>query len=88
MLNPALQVKEDPKLPDFYEMEIYFHDRTSEKHKIIGHGTVDGILSILTTENLYHLIPVNAIRKIEMNRDYSVIKQLHDQKVHELKEVK
>lgn len=79
--NPALQVvKEDPKLPDFYEIEIFFHDRTSEKHKIIGHGTVDGIMSILTVENLYHLIPVNAIRKIEMNKDYSIIKQLHDQK--------
>lgn len=88
-MNPALQAtKEDPKLPDFYEVEIYFHDKSSEKHKIIGHGTVDGILSILTTDNLYHLIPVNSIRKIEMNKDYSIIKQLHDQKVNEIKEVK
>lgn len=80
-MNAALQIaKEDSKLPDFYEVEIYFHDRTSEKHKIIGHGTVDGIMSILTTENIYHLIPVNAIRKIEMSKDYSIIKQLHDQK--------
>lgn len=79
-MHPLQIAKEDPKLPDFYEVEIYFHDRTSEKHKIIGHGTVDGILSILTTENIYHLIPVNAIRKIEMSKDYSIIKQLHDQK--------
>lgn len=83
-MNPAL-AKEDPKLPDYYEMEIFFHDRTSEKHKVVGHGTVDGILSILTTDNLYRLFPINAIRKLEMDKDYSIIKQLHDQKVIELK---
>lgn len=85
-MNPALNmVKEDPRLPDSYEIDIQYHDCSNEKYKIIGHGTVDGILSILTTDNLYRLIPVNAIRKIEMDKNYSIIKQLHDQKMKEEK---
>lgn len=85
-MNPALNiVKEDSRLPDYYDVEIFYHDKTSDRYSIVGHGTVDGILSILTTDNLYKLIPVNAIRKIEMDKNYSIIKQLHDEKKKEVK---
>lgn len=88
-MNPALQaVKEDPKLPDHYGMEVFYHDGASDKFSAIGHGTVEGILSILTKENLYRLIPTNSIKKIEMDKDYSTVKQLHDQKVMELNKPK
>lgn len=80
--NPALQVvKEDSRLPDYFVITITYHDKSEDEFKAISHVTKNDMIEIFTTENTFAVIPVNAIRKIMFDKNFTKLQELHAEKM-------
>ena len=49
-------VKEDNRLPDSWEMEIFFHKGNPKKYQVVAQKFFQDYLEIKTTKNTIHLI--------------------------------
>ena len=82
LMNPALQViKEDSRLPDYFVITITYHDKSQDEFKEVSHVTKNDMIEIFTTENTFFVIPVNAIRKIMFDKNFTKLQELHVEKM-------
>lgn len=80
--NPALHsVKEDSRLPDYFGITITYHDKSEDEFKAISHVTKNDMIEIFTTENTFIVIPVNAIRKIMFDKNFTKLQELYAEKI-------
>lgn len=82
MVNPALQViKEDMRLPDYFVITITYHDKSEDEFKAVSHMFKNELIEIFTSESLFQVVPVNAIRKISFDKNFTKIQDLHAEKI-------
>ena len=85
-MNPAINViKEDPRLPDFFEITITYHDKSYDVFKAISHSVRDGVFEIYGTNCLFDVVPMNAIRKISFDKNFTKLQDLMAEKAKETK---
>lgn len=82
MLNPALQVvKEDSRLPDYFVVTVVYHDKSEDEFKCVSHSFKNEIVEMFTTDSLFQVIPMNAIRKISFDKNFTKLQELHAEKM-------
>lgn len=78
-MNASLQaVKEDPRLPDNYEIKITYHDKSEDVFKAISHAYKSemDMIEIYTASALFEVIPMNAIRKMSFDKNFTNLQEL------------
>lgn len=82
MLNPALQVvKEDMRLPDYFVITITYHDKSEDEFKCVSHVIKNDLIEMFTSESLFQVIPLNAVRRLQFDKNFTKIQDLHAEKM-------
>lgn len=81
-MNPAL-MKEDVRLPDNYEVEVKYHSGHSEKYLTVSHIHTDTFVELYLSSDTYKIIPWNAVRSLDFDKNFTTIVKLHKEKKHE-----
>ncbi len=82
MLNPALQmIKEDNRLPDYFLITIIYHDKSEDEFKAVSHMIKNDLIEIFTSDSLFQVIPLNAVRRLSFDKNFTKIQDLHVEKM-------
>lgn len=71
MIAPYIP-KEDPEIPDFYTVKVFYHDGSSEEfsgHHIFVKETQS--YDFVTKEDEWYNIPLTSIRKLKFDKNFS-----------------
>lgn len=85
-MNPALNiVKEDAKLPDHYTLTITYHDKSTDEFKCVTHSYKPemDMIEICKTDVTFEVIPLNAVRKISFDKEFTKLQELTAKKLKE-----
>lgn len=63
--------KQDDRIPDAYAMTIHFHDGKRVEFETASHSIRDGFLDFVTKDDLWNLIPLTSIQRIEFDKSFS-----------------
>lgn len=75
-MNKALKIqKQDTSLPDSFQATIHYHDKTTEVFDTVYIGLHDEVYSVHTAKDLWFWIPKDSIKKVEFDKDFSIIQQ-------------
>ncbi len=58
-------------LPPFVGLTIFYLDGKSEEYEVAGWPVVEGCLRLMTKDDMYHHIPLSAIKRISFDKRYS-----------------
>lgn len=65
--------KEDAKLPDHYGMKMFYLDGKMEEFELASHRLGSSILEFVTRDDVWHWIPLTAIKRVEFDKRFSTI---------------
>ena len=86
-MNPALPFipKNDPELPDQYGLKVHYLTGGAEDFELVRHKIFQETqtLEILTDSDEWRLIPLNGIKKIELDKRFSKIVALKEKAAKE-----
>lgn len=64
-------LNKDQEMPDSYVIRVYFYDGSMEDFETASHGIQNGFLEIVTKTDLWRVIPMEAVKKIEFDKNFS-----------------
>ena len=73
-------IKEDNRLPDSWEMEIFFHKGNPKKFQVVSQKFFQDYLEIKTTKNTIHLIQRDSYSEIAFCEQYTIYLQLENER--------
>lgn len=81
-MNAALNVvKEDSRLPDYFVITVTYHDSSEDEFKAVSHMIKNDLIEIFTSDSLFQVIPINAVRRLSFDKNFTKIQDLHAEKI-------
>lgn len=84
MTSPIFIPKEDPEIPDAFGMTIHYVTGKKEEFEVAERGPVDGgLMSFVTKDDIWHLVVIQNIVRIEYDKRYSKLVAINEKKRNE-----
>lgn len=76
-----LKKKDDQRYPDSYMMQFHFIDGKWEEYEVASHAYINGsLVEIVTTDDLWHMIPFSGLKRIAFDKNFSKSVALNKEK--------
>lgn len=84
-MNPVFIQKDDQNLPDFYEIEVEYHNGQKVSFEVSNHRILKEIemVEFCTKDDKWHLIPINSFRLFSFDSKFSKIMAIREKKMRE-----
>lgn len=80
-MNPVI-LKDVQEMPDHYSLKINTILGNKKEFEIVGHSVSEGMLKLMTKDEIIHWIPISNIEGVEFDKRLNKILELkakHDQ---------
>lgn len=68
--------KENPDLPDFYKIKLWYLDGRDEELELVGHGIENGVLSMTTHDDHLSFVPLTSVKRAEFDHAFNKVREL------------
>lgn len=72
-MNVFSFIKKEAKVPDNYGIKVYYIDGKEEEFEVANRRLHNGVYEFVTKEDVWNIIPVSAIKRIEYDKRYSQV---------------
>ena len=77
-------MKEDNELPDSYGIKIIYVNSKSDYFDVASHRIIKetGTIEFVTKDDIWHIIPISSIQRMEFDRSFSKVVALRGKNVN------
>lgn len=78
-------LKEDPELPDFYNMKVIYLNGKSEEFELASHflNKELSVLEFVTKQDIWNWVSMDNVNRIEFDKNFSKMVEIRRRKMNE-----